>query len=55
MVKAAIFADDNNDMLDRRRSPDSFNRVLGRILIAPVVRANTLRNRKGCYGSAQQQ
>jgi hypothetical protein len=45
VVKAAIFADDNDHMLDRRRCLDGLNGVLC---------ANTLRERKGRKRNAEQ-
>jgi hypothetical protein len=53
VIKAAIFADDNEDTLDRRRGLDVIDRVL-RGMIRSVLCANTLRKRKGRQGNAEQ-
>ena len=52
MVKAAIFADNDDDVLDRGCGPDLLSCILG---ITPVLRTNILRKRKGSYGRAKQQ
>src|SRR6202040_1300616 len=48
VVKAAIFADDNDDMLDRRRGLDGIVRAFS------VLGANALRKRKGRQRNAEQ-
>ncbi|OIQ77051.1 hypothetical protein GALL_412600 [mine drainage metagenome] len=49
MVKTAMFADNDDAVLDRRCRPGLFGCIL------PVLRTNTLRKRKGGYGRAEQQ
>jgi hypothetical protein len=46
MVKAAVLANNNNDMLDRGSGSDPFDRVLPAIVIVPFFGARSWRKRK---------
>ena len=53
MVEATIFADDDNDVLDRRGGLDPFDGLFA-VMIAPFLGANALRKDKGRNGNAEQ-
>jgi hypothetical protein len=46
MIETAILANDNNDMLDRRRGPDLLDRVAAAVMIAIVVGTYARRKRE---------